>query len=197
MSRCVAVLCDRPRTADAATRRPACSQLRAQFEDAGPVRKCFIVKDKGEQPPAGRAPVLRSPPHARSLQETTATVQSAAALVSCSCTCRGHVAWLKRSLSLTPLLCSALPEDAQRAVQLKQNALVFGRKLNVELANQRQPLKARYGAPARYRARAACARLTNVALRSPPSRRRRRGFRASCHRACERASSSSRGAKGT
>ena len=86
--RCCA-LRDRPRAANAAPLRPTCSQLRAQFEDAGPVRKCFIVKDKGEQPPAGRAPALRSPSHARCLQGTTAMAQSAAASVSCSCTCRG------------------------------------------------------------------------------------------------------------
>ncbi len=41
---------------------------------------------------------------------------------------------------------SALPEDAQRAVEQKQGAVFLGRKLNVELAKQRLPLKARAGA---------------------------------------------------
>ena len=86
-----------------------------------------------------------------------AVAQSAAVSVSCSCTFRGALgASHTTEPSLTPLrLRSALPEDAQRAVQLNQNALVFGRKLNVELANQRQPLKARYGVPTRHGARAA------------------------------------------
>ena len=59
-------------------------------------------------------------------------------------------------------------------MQLKQNALVFGRKLNVELANQRQPLKARYGAPTLHDVCSA-SELMSVTLHSPPPRRRRGG----------------------
>jgi RNA recognition motif-containing protein len=38
-----------------------------------------------------------------------------------------------------------VPEDAERAVNEKQSARWKGRTLNVELANQRQPLKLRTG----------------------------------------------------
>jgi len=79
----------------------------------------------------------------------TAMAQSAVALASCSCACPGHAVALRGVAVLTRLarrLCSALPEDAERAVKQKQSTLFMGRKLNVELANQRQPLKTRAGA---------------------------------------------------
>ena len=104
------------------------------------------MKDKGEQPPAGCASALRSPSHARASQETTATARSAVASASCNCACCGALGPSHRRPSLNARRRSALPEDAQRAVQLKQNAPFLGRKLNVELANQRQPLKSRFGA---------------------------------------------------
>jgi nucleolar protein 4 len=86
--------------------------------------------------------------------------QSAAALASCSCTCpRARGACRGRAADARRLRVSgsALPEDAQRAVQQKQNTLFLGRKLNVELATQRAPLKSRAGVRLRVLlARRAC-----------------------------------------
>ncbi|EHA8590310.1 RNA-binding protein 28 [Cocos nucifera] len=123
------------------------SKLEEVFSDVGPVRRCFMVTEKGSEVTRGFGFVqLHWPQSLSSLKALAHRLNNWAGLDISSpagTEMLKSVTYKHTVLYWSMLVCSASVEDAERAIQLKNGSAIGGRKIKVKLAMHRLPLEQR------------------------------------------------------